>query len=290
MPTHGEQTGILVDFQQAFYIRGIGECLSRQRWGEIGQGGAQIPYSHWVLSVGAKGAVLAFCAATSDAKGRKQYPMVTALAGPDLAAMARMDGACDFLRRLSVSAAAASGEKAVAQVFESGVNQLASFQSNLLDKTSFMKNQQAGDTSEKTGMARVFHALSVHGAGYRNARVSILGNAAPVLWCSLAAAVLEEEAVDLTLVWQAGKEFADLFLDPPDMRSLGYLFTDLESRPLSSTNSYRLADGWESTCAEGISQWAKQEELAGSSAGNSEVSSEASWVKKTLTRIFRIPS
>ena len=109
------------------------------------------------------------------------------------------------------------------------------------------------------------------------------------LWLSLAASILEEEAGEMTLIWQDGKEFADLFLYPPDIRSLGYLFTGLETRPLSSTITYRLADGWESTCSAGLVQWAQQAGLTRDVPDSPATRPAGSWWSRTLSGVFRHP-
>ena len=74
----GLTTGSLVHFKQTFYVDGLGETLAKRRWEKEIESGDAVPYGHGIVCTGPAGWLAAFFTASSDAKGRKQYPLVAA--------------------------------------------------------------------------------------------------------------------------------------------------------------------------------------------------------------------
>jgi hypothetical protein len=129
--------------------------------------------------------------------------------------------------------------------------------------------------------------LSLHGAGYRNARVRAAAPVDPLLWLSLTRHMLEEESENITLTAGDGSKTADIHLHPPDAKALGYLFADDNSRPLSGDVAYRLAEGWESVCLENARNWSGSPTLLESVKEDVE-SPQRPWKRltKLITTVF----
>src|SRR5688572_29131520 len=74
----GLTTTSLVQFKQGFYVEGLGEMLAKRRWEKELENADSVPYGHALVCAGPAGWLVAFFIASSDAKGRKQYPLVAA--------------------------------------------------------------------------------------------------------------------------------------------------------------------------------------------------------------------
>jgi hypothetical protein len=74
----GLSTTSLVQFKQGLYVDGLGEILGRRRWEKELENPEVVPWSHGMVCAGPSGWLAAFFAASSDAKGRRQYPLVAA--------------------------------------------------------------------------------------------------------------------------------------------------------------------------------------------------------------------
>ena len=202
MPDFGGNAPI-TSFRQEFYIDGIGTCLGRQRWVRDGSAAdAALPWNHGLLNIGPQGWIMAAAIASSDSRGRRQYPLVSVLAGQDWESLASTEAAGALLTGLLNNAAACTDESAVSSAHREATTGTAMPAAPPDGRLSFLETISPGE--ERTALCRVFHAIAPQASGEGRARVSLpaphWSNAA--LWASLVRFILEDDAAAVTVSWR----------------------------------------------------------------------------------------
>lgn len=249
---HLEDIGLtsasLVAFKQGFYLDGLGECLSKQIWSkDLGSTDA-IPYDHNLLCVGRRGWLAVRFQHSSDAPGRRQFPLVLAVHGAEFASINQIADIGQLLES-SLSAAAATREgAALRQIHAQGQTQLQ----QKLAATTPTPGQTAREAwlqglplaPDNQGLWRICHSLSSKGAGANRARVPLHAGGpwqSATLWLSLARHLFELQSGVISLVWKQGQAFGDLAFSPPNARFLNTLFTPESSQPVTSAVPFNVS-------------------------------------------------
>ncbi|MEN3942410.1 hypothetical protein WJU23_14015 [Prosthecobacter sp. SYSU 5D2] len=238
----GLSTSSLVAFKQAFYLEGITECLNRQTWLKDLPAADAPPYDHCLLSLGRKGWMAVRFQQSSDAAGRKQFPLVLALHGSDFSSLNRIADIGQLLETALTAAAGARDLAALRQVHNQAQAQVLELLSTPAAsppgpsaREAWLQGLPLGQ--EKEGLWRICHALSPAGASAGSARVPLhLGGPwqSATLWQSLVKHLFQPPA-GTTVVWRPRQAFADLALCPPHFRILGSLFAPESSQPQTCT-------------------------------------------------------
>lgn len=271
---HLEDIGLasasLVSFKQGFYVEAIGECLARQAWAKDLGSTDSIPYDHAVICVGRRGWIMARFQHSSDAPGRRQFPLVLALHGSDLAALNRVGELGQALDAHLAAAAAAKEPAALRQVHSQAQTQLQellktagaspspgqSARESWLQSLAFEPNTQ--------GLWRTCHALSPKGAGAGRARVPLSQGGSwqsAALWLSFVRHLLDNQPDCITLLWRQRQPFGDIALTPPNARVLMTLFAGEASQPLTATVPFNLSDDLKSSAESVWQTWLQDKTL-----------------------------
>lgn len=249
----GLSTRSLTFFKQRFYVDAIGECLSRQSWARDVESISTIPYDHNFISLGPAGWLVGSLAASSDATGRKQFPIVFAVHVGSLASLS-------WLPELGPMAGVG-----IETVRGSSLSRNDLIQAQGLAETKFRQvlflrpgGSSGGDqdikqqwVSQQTSMNggaayhRAFHLLHTDGAGSERARLPLNGAndwVGAALWCSLASHFAGYEFGQASMVWRRGSLFGDLALGAPDFRLMASAFASIERVPLSTEIPFSLSE------------------------------------------------
>ena len=246
----GLSTASLVAFKQGFYIDGIGGSLAKQTWHKELPAGDAVPYDHELLCAGRAGWLAARFTHSSDASGRRQYPLVVAVHGGDTAALHHTAAILDELDAQSDGAAGLKDANALRQAqiqgqaeWESRVTKWSAEPVvNRQVKEAWLRSEGLGP--DLLGLQRICHALLPQGAGAGRARVPLVGvepGLSRVLWLSFVRELLGWQVPVLTIITRHGDAFGDLVLGPPGARALTALFAGIGAQPLTSAVPFNLA-------------------------------------------------
>ncbi len=266
----GLVTESLVAFKKGFYVEGIGECLTKQAWVKDLGVTESIPYDHCLLSVGQGGWLAVRFLHSSDAPGRKQFPLVLALHGRDFSALNRIADIGQMLESHIGYIAAAKEPTALHQLQVQAQEQIQELMKagsesqspGVAAKESWI--QSLGLGAEYQGLWRVCHALSPKGAGAGRARVPVhLGGPwqSGTLWLSFARHLLGSQSAVLTLLWRQRQGFADLFLSAPSARVLATLFATEACQPLTASVPFNISPELKTESETAFHEWLQQAAL-----------------------------
>ncbi|HWB02648.1 MAG TPA: hypothetical protein VG796_06450 [Verrucomicrobiales bacterium] len=244
----GLATTSLVQFKQSLYVDGLGEILARKRWEKELESLDYVPWSHAMVCAGPAGWLAAYFTASSDAKGRRQYPLVAAghIGGFRSAASAAEAG--EIIRQTLRQAQGAGSVDAIRTAQASGQRQLE-------EKMSIGSSAAAGSSvrlrllegsacpPESDALARVLHSLSPQGAGTNRARVRQNTAVSPfhaLLWAGLVRSVLHLERHPVCVTWQQGEPLCDITLGDPGARTLQNLFATEAAVGLTASVPYSI--------------------------------------------------
>ena len=120
----GLTTHSLVQFKQGFYVEGLGETLARRRWEKELEGMDSVPYAHGIVCAGPDGWIASYFNASSDAKGRRQYPLVAAAHMSGFKAAAAASEAGEIIRQTLRQAQGANSVDGIRSAQAGGQRQL----------------------------------------------------------------------------------------------------------------------------------------------------------------------
>jgi len=234
----GLSTPSLVAFKQGLYIGGIGECLSRQSWLKDLAGGLEsIPYDHHLLCIGQSGWLMARLLHSSDAAGRRQYPLVLALHSGDFPLLHQIGGVAAAMEETLETLRSATSLDVLRQTPAALAQRLSSLLENAQPspgseaRESWLQHMP-GAAPDREWLWRCCHALMPEGAAAGRARVPIHPGApwpSAALWASFIASL--GVSVPMSLVWRNHQDVMDVWLSPPGARVLAGLFADASSQP-----------------------------------------------------------
>jgi hypothetical protein len=268
---HLEDTGLstasLVAFKQGMYIEGIGECLSRQAWLKDLAEAESIPYDHHLFCVGTHGWLAARLTRSSDAAGRKQYPLVLALHSGNFALLHQIGSVITLLDECMQSVQAAGSLSELRQAPSKLPERLVA----LTEKSVPAPGAQARESwrqhlpgigPDGIGLWRCCHALMPEGAAGGRARIP-LHPGSPWPSAALWASFLSHLGVSkpLSIIWRHGNPFADIWLFPPGARVLANLFSSETSQPLTTQVPFNIPQPVRETSESSLTDWLQQTEL-----------------------------
>ena len=208
--------------------------------------------------------LVAFFIASSDAKGRKQYPLVAAAHMGGFRTAGSAGDAGEIIRQALRQAQGATTLDAIRAAQTSGQRQLE-------DKLNGSGSSSAAGSSvrlrllegsgcgpESDALARVLHALSPQGAGTGRARIrqsSALSAFHALLWAALARSVLHMERQSVCVTWQHGDSLADITLGEPGSRTLQNLFAPDTAVPLTACVPYSIEDEQQEAWSDAVQSW-----------------------------------
>ena len=265
----GLTTGSLVQFKQGFYVDGLGEILARRRWEKELETPEIVPYGHGLIAIGPGGWLLAFFAASSDAKGRRQYPLVTAAHIAGFRAAARAGDAGEILRQTLRHAQGASSVDGIRSAQVAGQRQLedrlaGSGSSTAGASVRLRLLEGSGCGPESDALARVLHSLSPQGAGTGRARIRHsmeLSAFHALLWAALVRSVLHLEKQTISVTWQHGDSLADITLGEPGSRTLQNLFALETAVPLTACVPYSIEEEQQDAWSGAVQAWLDAPEI-----------------------------
>lgn len=263
---HLEDLGLsspsLITFKKIFYLEGITECLTRQVWLKDLGAMESVPYDHCLLCLGHTGWLAARFQHSSDAPGRRQFPLVLALHGQDFSALNRIAEVGQILERALAAAIAAKDSAALRQMHAQAQLQCQ----ETLVAPAAAPGASARDSwlqglplaPDLQGMWRICHVLSPLGAGVGLARVPLhLGGPwqSATLWLSLIRQLFLPPSGNISLVWRPGQAYGDLVMTAPGGRFLHTLFTPESSLPQSSAVPFNYTPELEKEAREVLQKW-----------------------------------
>lgn len=265
----GLSTHSLVQFKQGIYVEGLGEILARRRWEKELENPDVVPYAHGTVCVGAAGWIVAYFNASSDAKGRRQYPLVAAAHMSGFRAAASAGEAGEIIRQTLRHSQGAASVDAIRTAQSAGQRQLEEKLSNVSPSSAgasvrLRLLEGSGCGPESDALARVLHALSPQGAGTGRARVrqSVAISAFhALLWVALIRAVLHMERQTLCVTWQHGDSLADITLGEPGSRTLQNLFTPETAVPLTACVPYSIDEDQQEAWSGAVQAWLEAPEF-----------------------------
>jgi hypothetical protein len=246
-----------------FYVDGLGEMLAKRRWEKELENADSVPYGHGIVCAGPAGWLAAFFAASSDAKGRKQYPLVAAAHMGGFRAAGSAGEAGEIIRQSLRQAQGATTLDAIRAAQSSGQRQLE-------DKLNGASSSAAGSSvrlrilegsgcgPESDALARVLHALAPQGAGTGRARVrqsTALSTFHALLWAALARSVLHMDRQTICVTWQHGDSLADITLGEPGSRTLQNLFAPDTAVPLTACVPYSIEEEQQEAWSDAVQSW-----------------------------------
>ena len=264
----GLNTASLTAFKQMLYVEGIGECLSRQAWTKDLTGTDAIPYDHQFLTIGPGGWLAVRLAASTDAAGRKQFPLVLAAHGTDLRAQHQIAELGQMLHAQTTAALAATDisglrlAQADALKLALSISAAAAPAPGPAARESWLQHLPLGEQLES--FWRCCHALLPTGAAAGRARVPIhLGSpwASAALWASFLRRLCPQAAPVITLNWKLGQAFADLWLMPPLARTLSAMFSPESSQPLTSSIPFNIPAEVRAEAQSALAAWLSASEM-----------------------------
>jgi hypothetical protein len=259
----GLTTASLVQFKQLFYVEGLGEMLARRRWEKELENADAVPYGHGIVCAGPAGWLVSFFTASSDAKGRKQYPLVAAAHMGGFRAAGCAGDAGEIIRQSLRQAQGATTLDAIRAAQAGGQRQLE-------DKLNGASSSAAGASvrlrllegsgcgPESDALARVLHALAPAGAGTSRARVrqsTALSAFHALLWAALVRSVLRMERQTVCVTWQHGDSLADITLGEPGSRTLQNLFAPDTAVPLTACVPYSIEEEQQEAWSGAVQSW-----------------------------------
>ena len=259
----GLSTHSLVQFKQGIYVEGLGEILARRRWEKELENPDAVPYGHGIVCAGAAGWIAAYFIASSDAKGRRQYPLVAAAHMTGFRAAGSAAEAGEIIRQTLRHAQGASTVEAIRTAQSTGQRQLEDKLANVSSSAAgasvrLLMLEGSGCGPESDALARVLHALSPQGAGTGRARVRqsvAVSSFHALLWAALVRSVLHMERQPLCVTWQHGDSLADITLGEPSGRPLQYLFTPETAVPLTACVPYSIDDDQQEAWSLAVQAW-----------------------------------
>ena len=259
----GLSTHSLVGFKQGFYVEGIGEILARRRWEKELEGADAVPYSHGILCAGPAGWLLAYFNASSDAKGRRQYPLVAAAHMAGFRAAGSAGDAGEIIRQTLRQAQGAGSVDGIRAAQASGQRQLeerlAGASSGAAGASVRLRLLEgSGCGPESDALARVLHALSPQGAGTGRARIRqsvAVSSFHALLWAALVRSVLGLERQCICATWQHGDSLTDLTLGDPASRTLQNLFAPETAVPLTACVPYSIEEEQQEAWGAAVQTW-----------------------------------
>lgn len=265
----GLSTHSLVQFKQGFYVEGLGEILARRRWEKELENPDVVPYGHGTVCAGAAGWIVAYFNASSDAKGRRQYPLVAAAHMAAFRAAASAGEAGEIVRQTLRHAQGAASVDAIRTAQSAGQRQLEEKLSNASPSSAgasvrLRLLEGSGCGPESDALARVLHALSPQGAGTGRARVrqsTAVSAFHALLWVALIRAVLHMERQTLCVTWQHGDSLADITLGEPASRTLQNLFTPETAVPLTACVPYSIDEDQQEAWSGAVQAWLEAPEF-----------------------------
>lgn len=265
----GLTTASLAQFKQDFYVGGLGEILARRRWEKELEGMDAVPYGHGLVCTGPAGWLTAFFTASSDAKGRRQYPLVAAAHMGGFRSAGSAGEAGEILRQILRHAGGAGSVEAIQTAQQSGQRQLDE-KMNMASSASagpavrLRLLEGSGCGPESDALARVLHALSPHGAATNRARIRqshAVSTFHAVLWAALIRSVLGLERHCITVTWQHGDSLADVTLGEPGSRALQNLFAPDSAVPLTACVPYSIEEQQQEAWSEAVQAWIEAPEF-----------------------------
>jgi len=265
----GLATPSLVNFKQGFYIEGISESLSRQSWLKDLGNTDSVPYDHHLFCVGPAGVLMARLSQSTDAAGRKQYPLVLALHFGDFSLLNQVGLLAAALERgletLRLARELTSMRQFHADVQESIMeisrNPPAPSPGRHA-RDSWVNSLPPGDGGI-TGLLRCCHALLPEGAGAGRARVPLHSSApwpSATLWASFLHHLMGAPPC-LSLLWRHGQNFADISLSPPSARVLSSIFASESSQPLTTQVPFSIAEPVTNHVQAALPNWSENSQL-----------------------------
>jgi hypothetical protein len=244
----GLNTASLTAFKQMLYVEGIGECLSRLAWAKDLTSPDSIPYDHQLLTIGPGGWLAARLVASTDAAGRKQFPLVLAAHGTDFSTLHHISELGQMLHAQIAATITATDISALRQAQAEALKLALSITAGTAPtpgpaaRESWLQHLPLGDQRE--GFWRCCHALLPTGAAAGRARVPIHHGspwASAALWASFLRRLCPQAALMITLNWKLGQAFADVSLMPPVARTLGSMFAPETSQPMTSSIPFNIS-------------------------------------------------
>lgn len=270
----GLSTASLVAFKQGMYIEGIGDCLSRQAWLKDLTENESIPYDHHLFCVGTQGWLAARLARSSDAAGRKQYPLVLALHSGNFALLHQIGSVITLLDECLQGVQAAGSLSELRQAPAKLPERLAALAEKLVSAPGAQareswKQHLPGIGADGIGLWRCCHALMPEGAAGGRARIPLHpGSPWPsaTLWASFLSYLGVSKP--LSIVWHHGNSFADIWLGPPGARALASLFSSEASQPLTAQVPSNIPQPVREKAESSLTDWLQQTELFAKPAGS----------------------
>jgi hypothetical protein len=285
----GLSTHSLVGFKQGFYVEGLGEVLARRRWEKELEGMDSVPYGHGIVCAGPDGWIAAYFNASSDAKGRRQYPLVAAAHMAGFRAAAAATEAGEIIRQTLRQAQGASGMDGIRTAQASGqrqiddrLNGVSSGAAGASVRLRMLEGSGCGPESD--ALARVLHSLSPQGAGTGRARVrqsTAVSTFHALLWVALVRSVLSLERQCVCITWQHGDSLADLTLGDPSARTLQNLFAPETAVPLTACVPYSIEDEQQEAWGAAVQAWLDAPDLL------TPPRAESGSVIRSVLRFFR---
>lgn len=167
----GLETHTLAFFKQWCYVDGIGQCLGRGRWPEAASG--ELPWRHWLIGQRAGNWLIARLIASSDSRGRKQYPFVMAahvLQAPGPTAVERV---CQIVERAAEHLAQvtdAASVKVNQEQYKAEISDVLTNTPGNWQRPAQQREQALAGFRRQLGpegLPRLYHALVAARAGIR---------------------------------------------------------------------------------------------------------------------------
>lgn len=259
----GLTTASLVQFKQSFYVDGLGEILSKRRWEKELENADAVPFDHWLLCAGPRGWLLAAFIASSDAKGRRQYPLVAAAHIGGFRSAGSAGEAGDVVRQTLRHAQSASGMETLRAAQSAGQRQLedklpGAAAANTGRSARVRVMEACGCPADSEALARVLHALSPNGAGTAKARIHqncSITTLHALIYSALIRAALVIQRHPVCVTWKHGGTIADLSLGIPGSRTLQNLFSPEPAAPLTPSVPYTIEESMRAGWKEAVNRW-----------------------------------
>jgi hypothetical protein len=265
----GLTTASLVQFKQGLYVEGLGEMLAKRRWEKELENADAVPYGHGIICAGPAGWLAAWFEASSDAKGRRQYPLVAAAHVGGFRAAGSAGEAGEIIRQALRNARGAATLEGIRSAQSTGQRQLedrlngsSSAAAGASVRLRLLEGSGCGPESD--ALARVLHSLSPQGAGTGRARVR---QSTPVsafhalVWAALVRSVLHLERQTVCVTWQHGDSLADITLGEPCSRTLQNLFTPETAVPLTACVPYSIEEEQQDAWSQAVESWLEAPEF-----------------------------
>lgn len=264
----GLSTASLVAFKQGLYIGGIGECLSRQSWLKDLAGGIEsIPYDHHLLCIGQSGWLMARLMHSSDAAGRRQYPLVLALHSGDFILLHQIGAVAAAMEETLEVLRSATGRDVLRQAPATLAQKLTSLSENVqlppgTEARESWLQHMPGAGPDLEWLWRCCHALMPEGAAAGRARVPIHPGApwpSAALWASFMVSL--DLNVPFSLVWRSRQDVMDVWLSPPGARVLAGIFANASAQPPTTQVPFNIPASIREKADAALKAWLAQSHL-----------------------------